>query len=85
MKYFILFYDYVDDYLERRGQYRDEHLGLTRAAIERGELRLAGAYADPADGAALIFRVEDEATVHAFAEGDPYVKHGVVTSWRVRN
>jgi uncharacterized protein len=82
--YFILFYDVVDDYLERRGQYRAEHLELARAAADRGELRLAGAYADPADGAALVFRGPDRSVAEAFAEADPYVRNGLVTAWRVR-
>ena len=47
--YFALIYDTVDDYLERRGAYRAEHLALARAATERGEIVLAGAFADPAD------------------------------------
>jgi hypothetical protein len=74
----------VDDYLQRRAQYRAEHLALARAAVERGELRLAGAYADPADGAALVFAGDDDAAARAFAAADPYVGSGIVTAWRVR-
>jgi uncharacterized protein YciI len=74
----------VDDYLERRAQFRDEHLALARAAKERGELVLAGAFSEPADGALLIFRVEDRSVVEKFANSDPYVTNGLVRSWRVR-
>lgn len=84
MRYFLLFYDLVPNYLERRGQYRDEHLGLARAAQERGELVLAGAYADPADGAALVWRTADAAPIERFVASDPYVKNGLVTGWRIR-
>lgn len=84
MKYFILFYEVVPDYVERRVAHRAEHLAMAKAATERGELRLAGAYADPADGAALVFRGEDDRVARAFAEADPYVRSGIVTSWRVR-
>jgi uncharacterized protein YciI len=84
VKYFILFYEVVPDYVQRRAAYRAEHLALAKAAVARGELRLAGAYADPADGAALVFRGEDQAAARAFAEADPYVRSGIVTSWRVR-
>lgn len=84
MKYFILFYEVVPDYVERRAAYRAEHLALAKAAVSRGQLRLAGAYADPADGAALVFRGEDDEVARAFAEADPYVRSGIVTSWRVR-
>jgi len=82
--YYILFYDVVDDYVERRQPYREEHLALGRASRERGELFMGGAYAEPADGVMLVFRVDDPAIVRKFAEEDPYVKNGVVTKWRVR-
>ncbi|MGH8945043.1 MAG: YciI-like protein [Acidimicrobiia bacterium] len=84
MSYFILFYEVVDDYLERRKVYRADHLALARTATERGELRYAGAYADPVDGAALVFRGQDATTAQAFAESDPYVTNGVVKNWYVR-
>ncbi len=45
---------------------------------------MGGALAEPADGAVLIFQVDDPAIVRRFAEGDPYVRNGVVTTWRVR-
>jgi uncharacterized protein YciI len=84
MAYFALIYDVVDDYLERRAQFRGEHLALARTAKERGELVLAGAFSEPADGALLIFRVEDRSVVEKFANSDPYVTNGLVRSWRVR-
>ena len=37
----------------------EEHLQLAREAHQRGELVLAGAFADPPDGAALVFNVDD--------------------------
>jgi len=79
-----LFYELVDDYLERRAALRAEHLDLGRQALERGELVLAGALADPVDEAVLVFRGESSAAAEAFAKADPYVKHGLVKSWRVR-
>jgi uncharacterized protein YciI len=45
---------------------------------------LAGALADPVDGAVLLFRAESDEVVRRFAQADPYVKSGLVTSWRVR-
>jgi uncharacterized protein len=82
--YFMLLYEVVDDYLERRVPLRDEHLALARAAHARGELLLAGAFAEPADGAALVFRADDASTVEAFVRADPYVAQGLVTSWAIR-
>ena len=82
--WWLLLYDVVDDYLSRRPAFRDEHLALASAAHERGELVLAGAFADPPDGAVLVFRGPDRAVAEDFARADPYVRNGLVTTWRVR-
>lgn len=82
--YFLLLYDVVDQFTDRRAPYRDAHLALARAANERGELLLAGAFAEPADGAALLFRADDRSTAERFAASDPYVRAGLVTHWTVR-
>ena len=70
MSYFLLESQLVDDYLERRPAFREEHLTLADAAHGRGELVLAGALADPTDRAVLLFRSADAA--EAFARRDPY-------------
>ena len=80
----VLIYDLVDDYLERRAALRAEHLELARAAHERGELLLAGALADPYDRALLVFAGDGPDVAAAFATADPYVVNGLVTSWTVR-
>jgi uncharacterized protein YciI len=82
--YLALQYDLVDDYLDRRPEFRDEHLGLARAAHERGDLALAGAFNNPPDHALLVWSTEDRAVVEAFAEADPYVRNGLVQAWRIR-
>lgn len=81
--HYILFYDVVDDYVERRAQFRDQHLKLARRAHDRGELVLAGALADPPNQAVLVFRGSAE-IAEAFAKSDPYVLNGLVKAWRVR-
>ncbi len=81
---YLLFYQTSSDYLERRGAFRDEHLALAWDAQANGHLVLAGALANPADGAILHFRGESPAAAEAFARADPYVKNGLVTSWRIR-
>lgn len=82
--HYLLFYEFGPDYLQRRGQYRDEHLRLAWAAQERGELVLAGAFADPADGAALLFECASAEVPLRFAESDPYVLNGLVSRHFVR-
>jgi uncharacterized protein YciI len=82
--HYLLFYDVVPDYVERRAEYRAEHLALARAAHARGELVLGGALTDPVDGAVLLFRCDSTAPIEAFVAADPYVKHGLVTRWSIR-
>jgi uncharacterized protein YciI len=82
--HYILLYEVRDDYVEKRGQFRELHLKHARAAYDRGELILGGALADPIDGAMLIFRGPTADAAEAFAKVDPYVTNGLVTKWRVR-
>jgi uncharacterized protein YciI len=82
MKHFLLIYDLVDDYLERRPPLRDAHLAHARAAVERGEL-LAGGALDPAERAVLLFAGLTADAPEAFARADPYVLAGLVREWRV--
>ena len=82
--HYLLLYDVVPDYVERRVPFRSAHLALARAAVDRGELVLAGALADPPDGAVFLFRSRSAAAAEEFARTDPYVRNGLVTRWRVR-
>ena len=84
MKHFLLFYDFAADYLERRAEFREEHLAKAWSAHARGELVLGGALADPIDGAVILFAGESPGAAESFAREDPYVLNGLVTRWRVR-
>ena len=80
--HYLLYYEAADDYTNKRAPFRGDHLQKIQQAYQRGEIVLAGALADPADGAVLVFR--DPAKAAEFAKSDPYVLNGVVRSWRVR-
>jgi uncharacterized protein len=82
--HFLLFYDISPDYLERRAEFREEHLRLAWQAHARGELILGGALAEPVDGAVLLFQGASDDVVRSFVAADPYVKNGLITAWRVR-
>ncbi|HKW32409.1 MAG TPA: YciI-like protein [Candidatus Acidoferrum sp.] len=84
MNYYALIYETVDDYVARRAEFREMHLRIARAARERGDLVLAGAFDDPVDRALLVFRVDDKSKVEEFARKDPYVVNGLVKKWEVR-
>jgi len=82
--HYLLFYDVVDNYAEKRTPFRKDHLAHAKAAVARGELVLAGALAHPVDGTVLLFKGDSPAAAEAFARADTYVTNGLVTNWRVR-
>ena len=82
--YYILFYKTVENYVERRVPYREKHLAYANAAHARGVLTMAGALAEPADSAVLVFKGNGPSVAEEFAKNDPYVINGLITEWRVR-
>jgi uncharacterized protein YciI len=82
--HYLLMYELCDDYLERRGEFRDAHLKLAWEAQERGEIIVAGALADPFDMAVLMFEGDSPEVAERFARTDPYVVNGLVTGYKVR-
>jgi uncharacterized protein YciI len=82
--HYLLFYDVVDDYAERRMPFRAAHLMYATQALDRGDLVLGGAFANPIDGTVLLFKGSSPAVAEGFAKNDPYVLSGLVTRWRVR-
>jgi uncharacterized protein YciI len=68
-----------------RGEFRAEHLRLAWASQARGELVLGGAFADPADGAVLLFKCDSPDVPNQFVAADPYVRNGLVTKHTVRS
>ena len=82
--HYILFYRTVEGYLGKRAAYRKEHLEVATAAHQKGELVMAGALANPADWAVLVFKGEGPEIAEEFARNDPYVKNGLISEWKVR-
>jgi uncharacterized protein len=78
----ILFYDYVDEILERRGPYREAHLARIASEREAGRIVMAGALGDPPHGAAIVFHDVTAEEIERFVAGDPYVEGGLVSAWR---
>jgi uncharacterized protein len=84
MAYFALMYELVDDYLTRRAEFREQHLKMANELKARGEIVLAGAFADPPDKALLVFNAGDRSVAENFARRDPYVINELVKRWEVR-
>jgi uncharacterized protein YciI len=82
--HYLLFYDVAEDYVERRAPLRAAHLAHAQAFVQRRELILGGALAQPVDAAVLLFQGDSPAVAEGFAAADPYVTAGLVKRWWVR-
>jgi uncharacterized protein len=82
--HYLLFYEVGEDYVEKRAAFRDAHLEKAWKSSDRGELLLGGAFANPVDGAVLLFRGDSPKVAEEFAKLDPYVTSGTVKRWYVR-
>jgi uncharacterized protein len=51
MNYYALIYHFVDDYITRRAQFREEHLKMSKELNAQNKLILGGAFSDPPDTA----------------------------------
>jgi uncharacterized protein YciI len=77
----VLIYNYLENAVEVRAPYREEHLALVAEWEADGRLVAGGATGDPPSGALIVLRGGEDA--QAFVDADPYVQNGVVTDWRV--
>ena len=59
--HYLLMYDVVEGYAERRAPFRKDHLAHAKAAVARGDLVLGGALANPVDGTILLFKGDSPA------------------------
>ena len=78
----LLMYEYVEDILERRAPYRDDHLANLRRAKEERRLLMAGAIGDPVTGAAIVLAPCTAEEGGEFVLRDPYHAAGLITDWR---
>ena len=82
MKY-VLFYESGDDFDPAAAQENfPAHKQRYEEFSARGVLLAIGPFADPREGAMSVFATREAA--EEFAEGDPFVLNGVVSSWRVQ-
>ncbi|MFP8965228.1 YciI family protein [Pokkaliibacter sp. CJK22405] len=84
MKHFLLVYDYVFDYPEKRERYRAEHLAYCNLAVNDGLLVLGGATMEGNPQGVLVFKAHDRRAVEEFVSGDVYVTSGIVKAWHIK-
>ena len=82
---YLLTYDYIPDVLEKRGPYREGHIGLAKEMIEEGICVSGGPTLSPGEsvpkGALFVFTTKDAA--EKFVKEDPYVEGGIVTDHKI--
>ena len=64
-----------------------QHFPAHRARLDafhaRGELLMVGMFDDPREGALGIYR--DREAAERFVQGDPFILHGVVQRWTLKD
>eukprot|EP00985_Skeletonema_marinoi_P024585 scaffold17210_cov139-Skeletonema_marinoi.AAC.1 len=80
-KRYLLNYEYIPDVLEKRGPYREGHLGLAKEMAAEGTCVSGGPFNPPGsdipNGALFVFTTKEAA--EKFAAEDPYIEGGIVT------
>ncbi len=59
------------------------HRTYLRTFLENGQLRAAGPFADDA-GALWVLDADSAEAAEEIVKGDPLVKAGIITSWKIR-
>jgi uncharacterized protein YciI len=80
---YALFYDYVENIVERRAPHRPAHLELVEQWRADGRFVMGGAIGEPPHGALIVFEVDGPEAVEEFVAADPYTKAGLVTAHRI--
>ncbi len=82
MKY-VLMYESVEDFRARVPAHIEGHRALWRKFHADGTLLMVGPFTDEPAGSAMgIFTTR--AAAEAFVAEDPFVAHGLVARWRIR-
>jgi uncharacterized protein YciI len=76
-----VFYQSADDVAPKAPARFAAHRAHWAQFVDRGELLMIGTFADPQqDGSMAVFT--SRAAAEQFVKDDPFVLHGVVSSWR---
>ena len=80
---YVLFYDVAEDSRSRAQLHFAEHRARWIEFQARGTLLLIGPFTEPVPGGAMAVFTTREAA-EEFARSDPFVRHGVVRAWHIR-
>jgi uncharacterized protein YciI len=80
---YVVFYEPAADVASKAPAHFPAHKARLDEFHDRGELLLVGAFGNPQEeGSMAIFTTM--AAAEEFAKGDPFVIHGVVARWYIR-
>lgn len=79
----ILHYQFIDDFVMRREEFRGDHLKLLQEWMHEGLLLMAGSYGAPPFAGMLVFDAEID-DIERFVELDPFFINGFVVSHDVQ-
>jgi uncharacterized protein YciI len=79
---YVVFYEVADgDVMPRIREHNPAHRARWAQFHARGDLLMIGPFTDLRDGAMAVFTTREAA--EEFVGGDPFVLHGVVSTWRI--
>lgn len=85
MLYYMLFYHYGPEYMEKRGELLGPHMAHLKKAAAEGHVVFGGACMEGDPLAIILFKTEyTREKVEEFARTDPYVSGGLARGWEVR-
>jgi uncharacterized protein YciI len=80
---YVLFYEAAADFMSKVPAHIEVHRALWAQFQKQGTLLLIGPFTDePLGGALAIFTTR--AAAEAFVAADPFVTHGIVANWKIR-
>ncbi len=83
-KLYVLQYEYVENALEKRAPYREDHLAVFGKQVQNGNVVIGGAINHPPTGALTVFRNLTPNDIEQFVQQDPYVINGIVTKYTIK-
>lgn len=79
----VMLYEVAQDGLSKARIHYAAHRARLDEFHARGVLLLAGPFSNPAEGAMGVFT--ERVAAEEFIQGDPFVIHGVVAKWSLRD
>jgi uncharacterized protein YciI len=84
MRIYAALIRYIDNVVELRAPHRPKHLEYLENLHGQGKVLMAGAWADPVDGALFVYRADSREEVEQLIANDPYNRAGLFVEVTIR-